>query len=168
MPAARSSRAPTTGVVVAIGLAAVLAAAMVMAVRLTSEFPGEQPVLQAGLLDWIVLSYVFSGLVAWRRRPESRFGPLMIAGGFTTSLASLSSASDALAFTVGQAMDLVPFAVFIHVYLSFPSGRLPGDRNDGSSAPPTSSRWDWSWSAWRSAASARTTCWPSSRSRTWR
>ena len=126
MPAARSSRAPTTALVVAIGLAAVLAAAMVMTVRLTSEFPGEQPVLQAGLLDWIVLSYVFSGLVAWRRRPESRFGPLMIAGGFTTSLASLSSASDALAFTVGQAMDLVPFAVFIHVYLSFPSGRLPG------------------------------------------
>ena len=126
MPAARSSRAPTTGAVVAIGLAAVLAAAMVMAIRLTSEFPGEEPALQAGLLDWIVLSYIFSGLIAWRRRPESRFGPLMIVGGFTTSLASLSSASNALAFTVGQAMDLVPFAVFIHVYLSFPSGRLPG------------------------------------------
>ena len=69
---------------------------------------------------------MFSGLVAWRRRPDSRFGPLMIAGGFATSLSSLASASNALLFTIGQAMDLFPFAVFFHVYLSFPSGRLPG------------------------------------------
>ena len=50
----------------------------------------------------------------------------MIAGGFATSLSSLASASNALLFTIGQAMDLFPFAVFFHVYLSFPSGRLPG------------------------------------------
>ncbi len=126
VPAARSPRAPATGVLVAIGLAALLAAGMVMALRLTSEFPGDEPALQAGLLDWIVLSYVFSGIVAWRRRPESRLGPLMIAAGFATSLSSLASASGALPFTLGQAMDLFPFAVFFHVYLSFPSGRLPG------------------------------------------
>ena len=124
--AAQSPRAPATGVMVAIGLAAVLAAGMVMALRLTSEFPGDEPALQAGLLDWIVLSYVFSGLIAWWRRPDSRFGPLMIAAGFATSLSSLASASGALPFTIGQAMDLAPFAIFIHVYLSFPSGRLPG------------------------------------------
>ena len=102
-------RGPSDGALVAIGVLAVLAAGMVMALRLTSEFPGDEPGLQAALLDWIVLSYVFSGLVAWRRRPDSRFGPLMIAAGFATSLSSLASASNALLFTVGQAMDLVPF-----------------------------------------------------------
>jgi signal transduction histidine kinase len=122
----KGRRAPTPGVLALIGLLAVLAAGMVMAVRLTSEFPGDEPGLQAALLDWIVLSYVFSGLIAWWRRPDSRFGPLMIAAGFATSLSSLSSASGALLFTVGQAMDLVPFAVFFHVYLSFPTGRLQG------------------------------------------
>ena len=122
----KGPRAPTPGVLALIGLLALLAAGMVMAVRLTSEFPGDEPGLQAALLDWIVLSYVFSGLIAWWRRPDSRFGPLMIAAGFATSLSSLSSASGALPFTVGQAMDLVPFAVFFHVYLSFPTGRLQG------------------------------------------
>ena len=65
---ANGPRVPTTRALVAIALVAVLAAGMVMALRLTSEFPGEEPGLQAALLDWIVLSYVFSGLVAWRRR----------------------------------------------------------------------------------------------------
>jgi signal transduction histidine kinase len=119
-------RAPTPLVLAVIALIALLAAGMVIAVRLGSAFPGDEPGLQAGLLDWIVLSSIFSGLVAWRRRPESRLGPLMIAAGFATSLSSLSSASGALPFTLGQSMDLVPFAVFFHVYLSFPSGRLPG------------------------------------------
>ena len=119
-------RAPTPFVLAVIALIALVAAGMVIAVRLGSAFPGDEPGLQAGLLDWIVLSYIFSGLVAWRRRPDSRLGPLMIAAGFATSLSSLSSASGALPFTLGQAMDLVPFAVFFHVYLSFPSGRLPG------------------------------------------
>jgi hypothetical protein len=34
------------------------------------------------LAVWVTLSYVFGGLFAWRRRPDSRFGPLMIAAGF--------------------------------------------------------------------------------------
>ena len=119
-------RTPTPRVLTVIALTALAAAAMVVTLRLSSKSPGDEPGLQAGLLDWIVLSYVFSGLIAWQRRPESRFGPLMIAAGFLTSLTSLGSASAALPFTIGQALDLIPFAVFFHVYLSFPTGRLPG------------------------------------------
>jgi len=102
----------------------VLGAVAIFVLRLTSEFPGEEPGLQAALLAWVVLSYVFSGLIAWKRRPESRLGPLMIAAGFITSLSSLASTSAAATFTVGQTMDLIPFAVLIHVYLAYPSGRL--------------------------------------------
>ena len=45
-----------------------------------------EPLVIAILIDWITLSYVLCGLVAWWRRPESRFGPLMIAAGFVNFL----------------------------------------------------------------------------------
>ena len=56
----------------------------------------------------------------------SRFGPLMIAAGFANFLASLSWARTTSSFTIGQALDLLPAALFLHVFLAFPSGRLRG------------------------------------------
>jgi signal transduction histidine kinase len=117
---------PSGAVVAAIAVAAIAGAAGAVVLRLNSDHAGSEPGLQIALLDWVVLSYVFSGLVAWWRRPANRFGPLMIAGGFLTLLSCLSSASAELPLTVGQAVDLLPFAVFLHVFLAFPSGRLRG------------------------------------------
>jgi signal transduction histidine kinase len=117
---------PYAAIVLAIALLAVAGATGAVVLRLNSDHAGSEPGLQIALLDWIVLSYVFSGLVAWWRRPENRFGPLMIAGGFLTLLSCLSSASAELPLTIGQAVDLLPFAVFLHVFLDFPSGRLRG------------------------------------------
>jgi signal transduction histidine kinase len=117
---------PPLAILVAIGVVAIAGAAGAVVLRLNSDHAGTEPGLQIALLDWIVLSYVFSGAVAWWRRPESRFGPLMIAGGFLTLLTCLSSANSPLPFTIGQALDLLPFAVFLHVFLAFPSGRLRG------------------------------------------
>ena len=123
-------RAPAPGLLLCLALAGILAAAGVVVLRLTSDHGGDEPGLQAALLDWIVLSYVFSGLVAWWRRPDSRIGPLMVAGAFVTSLSCLSSASAPLPNTIGHMVDLLPFAVFLHVFLAFPTGRLarPRDR----------------------------------------
>ena len=117
---------PRPAILWAIALAGVGAAACTVALRLTSDHGGAEPGLQAALLDWIVCSYILSGLIAWWRRPESRLGPLMVVGGFLTALSSLSMASAPLAVTIGQAADLVPFAVFLHVYLAFPTGVLEG------------------------------------------
>jgi signal transduction histidine kinase len=117
---------PPPAVLIAIAVVAIAGAAGAVVLRLNSDHAGTEPGLQAALLDWIVLSYVFSGLVAWWRRPENRFGPLMIAAGFLTLLTCLSSASAELPLTIGQAVDLLPFAVFLHVFLAFPSGRLRG------------------------------------------
>jgi signal transduction histidine kinase len=117
---------PRAAVLWAIALAGVGAAACTIVLRLTSDHGGAEPGLQAALLDWIVCSYILSGLIAWWRRPDSRLGPLMVAGGFLTALSSLSSASAPLALTIGLAADLVPFAVFLHVYLAFPTGVLEG------------------------------------------
>jgi signal transduction histidine kinase len=110
----------------ALALVAVAGAAGAIVLRLDSDHAGPEPGLQVALLDWIVLSYVFSGLVAWWRRPDSRFGRLMVAGGYLTLLSCLSSANGDPWFTFGLTVDLLPFAVFLHVYLAFPTGHLRG------------------------------------------
>jgi signal transduction histidine kinase len=83
-----------------------------------------EPGLQAALLDWITLPYILGGLIAWWRRPDSRFGPLMVAAGFAMFVSSFQWANSALPYTAGLAFDLLPPALFIHVFLAFPNGRL--------------------------------------------
>ena len=123
----RVGRAPRPLVLWSIALLGCLAAATAMALALRSDHASEPAGLQAALLDWIILSYIFSGLVAWRRRPESRFGPLMVGAGFLIATTSTPQWANAgLPYTLGWAMDLLPAAVFLHVYLAFPTGRLDG------------------------------------------
>ena len=85
-----------------------------------------EPLLVATLVNWITVSYVVCGVVAWSRRPESRFGPLLVAAGFMNFLSTLSWTTNEVSFTIGQALDLVVPALFLHVFLAFPSGRLEG------------------------------------------
>jgi signal transduction histidine kinase len=47
-----------------------------------------------------------------------------VAAGFAMFVSSLQWASAALPYTLGLAFDLLPAALFIHVFLAFPSGRL--------------------------------------------
>lgn len=112
----------------AIALAGIVAGVGDFVLRLESDHGGPEPALQAALLAWITLSFVGSGLVAWWRRPESRLGPLMMIAGFLTSLSALSLLNEPLPFTIGVTLDLVPFPLFLHVFLAFPTGRL---RNTG-------------------------------------
>jgi signal transduction histidine kinase len=119
----RAAGAPGPVVLWAIALAGCAAAAATMALALTSDHVAE-PGLQAALMDWITLPYVVAGLIAWWRRPDSRFGPLMVAAGFTMFASTLAWANGAVPFTIGQAFDLLPAVVFTHVFLAFPSGRL--------------------------------------------
>ena len=70
-------------------------------------------------------SFVGTGMYARRRRPESRFGDLMILLGFTWFLGGLAAADNALVFTAGILLGSVWGAVLAHVLFSFPSGRLP-------------------------------------------
>ena len=80
--------------------------------------------MRAALNAWVVLPYVIAGLVAWRRRPDSRFGVLMIAAGFAMFLSSLSTGNSPVLYTIGILFDLLPAVLFLHVFLAFPSGRL--------------------------------------------
>ena len=122
-------QSPKPAVLWAIALAGSVGAACSFAVALTSEaVSGElgEPLVIALLSNWLSLSYVLCGLLAWSRRPASRFGPLMVAAGFVNVLETLSWTSIDVTFTVGHLLDLVPPVLFLHVFLAFPTGRLEG------------------------------------------
>jgi len=109
----------------ALALAGCAAAGLTFGVAFASDHVSDA-LVDAALLDWIVLPYVLAGVVAWWRRPDSRFGPLMVAAGFGMFLSSLQWANWALPYTIGLAFDLLPAVLFIHVFLAFPGGRLEG------------------------------------------
>jgi signal transduction histidine kinase len=116
-------RAPRRLVLWSIAVAGCAAAGLLVWLALVSDHVAE-PGLQAALTDWITLPYILAGVVAWSRRPDSRFGPLMIACGFAMFLSSLGWANATVPHTIGLAFDLLPAVVFLHVFLAFPSGRL--------------------------------------------
>jgi signal transduction histidine kinase len=117
----RPARAPPRGYLVALAAAGLIAPAysVTLAARV-SHVSG----IQLGLLEWISVPYVLVGLVAWFRRPESRLGILLIAGGFAMGLSTLQFEHQNHLFTLGTVFDILPAALFLHVFLAFPDGRL--------------------------------------------
>ena len=120
---ARLAGVPSRRLLWCIAAAGVAAAAGAIALALTSDHVGE-PALQGALMDWVGLPYVLGGLIAWWRRPASRFGPLLVTAGFVTFAGTLQWTNADVPHTIGQAADLLPLVLFLHVFLAFPSGRL--------------------------------------------
>ena len=125
------ARGPTTLALWSVALGGCAAAAGVLSITAGRDEQGAT--VDAALVAWIILSYVGCGLMRWTRRPENRFGPLMIAAGFGPLLSRLSEVSATLPQTVGEVCRLLPIALFLHVFLAFPTGRLtaPGERVAG-------------------------------------
>jgi hypothetical protein len=78
---------------------------------------------------WMVIT---SGLIAWARRPASRFGPLLAITGlawFVTDWATPGTGS-ALVFTMGLALAGAAAPLVAHALLVYPAGRLrhPAER----------------------------------------
>jgi len=73
------------------------------------------------LIGW---SFVGAGLVAWRRRPDSRFGPLLCAVGFAWFGSALITANSPVLFSIGLLVAPWWLAVFLHSLLAFPTGVL--------------------------------------------
>jgi signal transduction histidine kinase len=114
---------PPRLIIGALALAAVAAAAGGFELSLMGEY-GRAPEIHAAIVGWITLSYVLCGLAAWWRRPESRFGPLMVVAGFSPFFSRLSDADAEVLHAVGEALVLLPLVLFLHVFLAYPSGRL--------------------------------------------
>lgn len=80
--------------------------------------------LRAFLFFWIVVPYAVSGILAWWKRPASRLGPLMLATALAMALSSLQWSAQAQLHSIGNLLDMLPAALFLHVFLAFPTGRL--------------------------------------------
>ena len=121
----RHRAAPRPALLWVLGLAAV-ASCVITAVLASGNEELYQPALRALLVWWVTLPYIFAGIVAWRRRPDSFFGQLMILSGFVTQLSILQWTNQPLLNTVGRLCDLLVAAVWLHLFLAYPSGRLAG------------------------------------------
>jgi signal transduction histidine kinase len=105
-------------------IAAVLAVAAAGASLGFALAAGSPDPARVFLMEWVAVPYVTAGVIAWWRRPASRLGPLMVAGGLASAFSGWQLAESAGAYTFGAAFDIVPAALFIHVCLAFPDGRL--------------------------------------------
>ena len=121
-------RKPQPVVLCAVALAGCAAAAWSVRLAFASKHVNA-PGVQAALMVWMVLSYVFAGLAAWLCRSR-RFGVLMVAAGFAMFASSLSWSNEAVPFTIGIALDFLPAVLFMHVFLAFPwaAGAAVGSR----------------------------------------
>jgi signal transduction histidine kinase len=112
----------------AIALAALVAGAGVVAIVLTGDH-------QDAKVAWAIFgpavgwSFVGTGLYAWRTRPQSRIGFLMVLLGFAWFLSTVEFADPPLVYTAGLVLAGLWGGVFMHLGVSFPSGRL-GSRLD--------------------------------------
>jgi signal transduction histidine kinase len=117
------ARRPSPLVLCAISLGGCVVGTASFLLAFASDHVAE-PGLQASLYCLIEVPYILGGALAWWRRPDSRFGPLMIAAGYTAFLANLLWANSASLQTFGEIFDLVPLVIYLQVFLSYPSGRL--------------------------------------------
>jgi signal transduction histidine kinase len=121
--------APARLSLAAILVVALACGAAVAALRLSSDHQDARVVwaVFGPLVGW---SFVGTGLYAWRRRPHSRTGALMVLLGFAWFLFLLDAANAPAVFTFALLVGGLYGAVFLHLGLGFPSGRLtaPVDR----------------------------------------
>jgi signal transduction histidine kinase len=110
----------------AVVLAALLCGAGVIALLLASDHQGSKTVwaVFGPVVGW---SFIGVGLYAWRRRPESRTGALMVLLGFAWFLSALAFANAPLPYSFAFVIGGLWGGVFLQLIMTFPSGRLaPG------------------------------------------
>jgi signal transduction histidine kinase len=83
--------------------------------------PVAASVVLALVVGW---TYVGSGLIVRRQRPENRLGTVMVFIGFAWFATFLADAGSSPVFTVGKALESVYLLGFVYLVLSFPTGRL--------------------------------------------
>jgi signal transduction histidine kinase len=108
---------------VAVLLGAIAASAAALWVTLSADFLTYRGWLAVQKADFI-LGPVIAGLYWYRRRPQSRFGPMLICFGFIGALYILQSASNSWLFSIGLLAETAIGLATRVVILAFPTGRL--------------------------------------------
>jgi len=107
----------------AVLLTAVAASVAALWVTLSADFLTYPAWLAVQKADFI-LGPVLAGLYWYRRRPHSRFGPMLIGFGFLGALYILQSASNSWLFTIGLLAEIAIGVATRVLILAFPTGRL--------------------------------------------
>ena len=104
-------------------VAGLLAGCGVAALQLSSNHLDNRTIwaIFAPVVGW---NFIATGLYAWRRRPESRIGALMVLLGFGWFLWRLGTSDSSLVYSAALVVGGIWGGVFLHLGLSFPSGRL--------------------------------------------
>ncbi|MEP6954025.1 MAG: histidine kinase [Solirubrobacteraceae bacterium] len=110
----------------AIGLVAVALAALAVWLTARADYLAHPGWLAVQKAD-IILGPVLVGLYWLRRRPESRFGPLLVVTGLVVCAPYvLQSTSDPVLFATGVLWEGLIYLGVLTLILTFPSGRLEG------------------------------------------
>ena len=103
--------------------AALVCGAVAIAVVLTSDHEDAQTVW-AHVWPLIGWTFIGTGLYAWRKRPDSRVGMLMVLQGFAWFLPALALTDSPALFTLSQLAGGLWGGVFLQLVMTFPSGRI--------------------------------------------
>jgi signal transduction histidine kinase len=106
-----------------LGAVGVVAGAVPLALALANE-GGHQRELIAVFGPLIGWAFIGTGIFAWLRRPENRFGALMTAIGFCACIAALRVSTDPWVFIFGLLFIALQWALLYHLLLAFPGGVL--------------------------------------------
>jgi signal transduction histidine kinase len=107
----------------ALGVVGFVAGAVPLALALATEH-GHQRELIAFTGPLIGWGFIGTGIYAWLRQPENRFGALMAAVGFSSCLAALRVSTEPWVFIVGLLFITSQWALLYHLLLAFPGGLL--------------------------------------------
>jgi signal transduction histidine kinase len=107
----------------ALGVVGFVAGAVPLALALANE-GGHQRELIAVTAPLIGWAFIGTGIFAWLRQPENRFGALMTAIGFSACVAALRVATEPWVFIFGLLFITLQWALVFHLLLAFPGGTL--------------------------------------------
>ena len=107
----------------ALGAVGFVAGAVPLALALANE-GGHQRELIAICGPLIGWAFIGTGIFAWLRQPENRFGALMTAIGFCSCIAALRVSTDPWVFIFGLLFIALQWALLYHMLLAFPGGML--------------------------------------------
>ncbi len=118
-------RALTVRTGAAVGVGAVVAGAAAAAALVWGGYEVPPDLLAPTLVLHLAVawSFVGVGLVAWRRRPDSRTGLLMVVLGFAWLARFVVAVDTPAAFALGVLVGSVALSVFVHLLVTFPVGR---------------------------------------------
>jgi signal transduction histidine kinase len=108
---------------IALGAVGFVAGAVPLALALSNE-GGHQRELIAVFGPLIGWAFIGTGIFAWLRRPDNRFGALMTAIGFCACIAALRVSTDPWVFIFGLLFIALQWALLYHMLLAFPGGTL--------------------------------------------